>query len=87
MASAMDWTEILEERYPSYKVEVDAFLDSLEVSSSPEISIEKIYYAIKDDLQINENLVALYYEAAFGSNKEVKKHMKNRISNFKRGLK
>ena len=86
MASLIDWSELLDQRYPSYKVEVEAFLDSLDVSSSPEISIEKVYYAIKDDEQINPNLIALYYEAAFGFNKEVKLRMRNRMSNFKRTL-
>ena len=86
MASYVNWTEIQDQRYPSYKVEVNAFLESLEVSSSPEISIEKVYHTIKDDPDINGNLVALYHEAAFRSNKDVKLHMKNCMSNFKRAL-
>ena len=76
MATSIDWEAILDQRYPSYKVEVNAFLDSLEVSSSPEISIEKVYYAMKDHPEINENLILLYHEAAFGSNKEVKTRIK-----------
>ena len=83
MATSIEWEAILDQCYPSYKVEVNVFLDSLEVSSSPEISIEKVYYAIKDHPKINENLILLYHEAAFGSNKEVKTCMKNCMSNFK----
>ena len=87
MANAINWKELIRARYPSYKVEVNAFLESLEVSSSSDISIEKVYEAIKDDPQVNSNLILLYWEAAFGSNKDVKVHMKSRMSNFKRGLK
>ena len=86
MASFINWSELLDQRYPSYKVEVNAFLDSLEVASSPEITIEKVYLAIKDDPQVNDNLLALYHEAIYGTNKDVKLRMKNRMSNFKRGL-
>ena len=86
MASSIDWSELLDQRYPSYKVEVNAFLESLKVSSSPEISIEKVYHAIKDDLAINDNLKVLYHEAVFGSNKEVKLRLRNCMSNFKRAL-
>ena len=87
MASSINWKQIIRARYPSYTVEVNAFLESLEVSSSSEISIEKVYEAIKDDPQINSNLVLLYKEAAFGTNKDVKAHMKSGMSNFKRALK
>ena len=53
MASQINWKELIHARYPSYKVEVNAFLDSLEVSSSSEISIEKVYGTIKGDPEIN----------------------------------
>ena len=87
MASPINWEELIAGRYPSYMVEVNAFLESLEVSSSSEISLEKIYFAIKDDPQINSNLVLLYREAVLGTNKDVKARMKSRMSNFKRTLK
>ena len=87
MASVLDWESLLEKKYPSYKVEVNAFLDSLDISNSVDLSIEYIYDCIKDDAQVNPNLLALYYEAINGSEKEVKARMRNRISNFKRALK
>ena len=35
------WTDLLEQCYPSYTVEVNAFLESLEIASSYEILIKK----------------------------------------------
>ena len=86
MASKMDWSALLEARYPSYKVEVDAFLESLSVSNSNEITIAKVFEAIRYDDKIDDNLKLLYGEAVFGSDKQVKLRIKNRISNFRRGL-
>ena len=87
MASGFDWEKILEGRYPSYKVEVNAFLDSLEISSSVDVSIQKIYEAIKSDENVCDNLKLLYQEAVYGSDKGVKSRIRNRIGNFRRGLK
>ena len=55
MAAQIDWSELLEKKYPSYKVEVNAYLDSLEISSSNDVSIDKIYQAIRNDTDVNEN--------------------------------
>ena len=87
MASGMDWDKILEGRYPSYKVEVNAFLDSLEISSSVDITIQKIYEAIRDDEHVCDNLKSLYHEAIHGCKKAVKNHIRNRIGNFRHRLK
>ena len=87
MACQVDWAEILDGRYPSYKVEVVAYLDSLDISSSTEISIEYIYEQIKSDGNVCDNLKLLYHEAVFGENKSVKTRIKNRVSNFRRALK
>ena len=87
MASQVDWSQILDGRYPSYKVEVLAFLDSLDISSSTDISIEYIYDQIKTDGNVCDNLKLLYHEAVYGQNKAVKNRMKNRVSNFRRALK
>ena len=86
MAEGIDWKKLISMRYASYKVEVEAYLDSLSISSSSEISIERIHEAIKDDCNVDENLKLLYKEAAMGSNKDVKLRMKNRMSNFRRNL-
>ena len=83
----MDWKKLCDGRYPSYKVEVTAFLDSLEISSSTDVSMQKIYYAIRDDSNVCDDLKSLYREAIFGSEKMVKARIKNRIGNFRRGLK
>ena len=87
MASGVNWDKILEGCYPSYKVEVNAFLDSLEISSSVDITIEKIYEVIKSDENVCDNLKLLYHEAINGSHKAVKSRIRNRIGNFWRGLK
>ena len=86
MTSSVDWTEILEGRYPSYTVEANAFLDSAEVLSSPEISAQMVYQSIKSDANVCDNLKLIYHEAIFGNNKKVKKRIYNRMSHFRRTL-
>ena len=86
MASAIDWGALLDARCPSYKVEVEAFLDSVEVSSSNEISMIIVHEAIKDNLEISENLRLLYEEAVNGQDKNVRLRIKNRMANFRRAL-
>ena len=78
-----DWEPILKAKYPSYKVEVEAFLESLDIATSSEISMQKIYHAIREDPKVHENLKSLYTEAVFGSNKDVCARIKNRIANFR----
>ena len=87
MACRDDWEMILKGKYCSYKVEIDAYLESLEIATSTEISATKIYYAIHNDKDVNENLKKLYCEAVFGTNKDVKARIKSRIANFRRSLK
>ena len=76
MASSIDWSALLEKKYSSYKVEVKAFLDSLDITNSIEISTQIIYDAIKFDSTVNENLKCLYWEAISGTNKEVKNRIR-----------
>ena len=87
MASQQDWKGLLKKNYPSYKVEVEAFLDSVDIATSNEISASKVYDAIKDVPEVNANLKSLYREALFGFDKEVRARIKNRMSNFRRNLK
>ena len=87
MASGMDWDSLLEKKYALYKVEVSAFLDSLDIANSIEISMEVIYEAIKSDDSVNDQLKALYREAIHGTNKDVRAHIRSRVSNYKRSLK
>ena len=86
MANCVDWAALLDKKYPSYKVEVNAFLDSLDVSASIEVSIELIYQAISSDNNVNEDLKLLYREAIHGTNKDVKSRIRNRVAYFKRSL-
>ena len=86
MVSQVDWQEILDGQYLSYTVEVNVFLDSVEVSSSPEISSEIVYDKIKADPYVCDNLKLLYHESIFGQNKKVKKRIYNRICHFLRSL-
>ena len=86
MASQVNWKEMLEGRYPPYKVEVNAFLDSIEISSSTEIAMDYIYQAIKGNPNVGDNLKLLYHEAVYGCDKEVKKQIKSRVANFRHAL-
>ena len=87
MASNDDWKSILREKFPSYKIEVEAFLDSLEVATSSEISASKVYEAIRNKSEVNATLKSIYHEALYGTNKLAKARIKNRMGNFKRNLK
>ena len=87
MAIKQDWKALLKKNYPSYKVEVEAFLDSLAIATSNEISASKVYDAIKDISEVNSNLKSLYREALFGRDKDMKSCIKNRMTNFCRNLK
>ena len=84
--SEINWSDILEQRFLSYKAEVTAFLDTVHISNSTDVSIEKIYDKIKDDEDVPENLKLLYKECISGTDKNVKLRMHNHIGNFKRGL-
>ena len=86
MAVFIDFTELLEKKYPSYTVEVNAFLNSLDVASSTEISIGLIYQAIRNDNNVDANLKLLYREAIFGNDPNVKKRITNRVNHFHRTL-
>ena len=86
MARQVNFSQFLEKKYPSYTTEVTAFLNSLEIASSCEVSLDYIYQAIKDDKNVDENLKLLYYESIYGSNKDVKKRMMNRMVHFRRTL-
>ena len=85
MAST-NWSEILEQHFPPYKVEVTASLDTVHISNSTDISIEKIYEIIKENDEVPEDLKLLYHESVHGTDKNVKLRMRNHIGNFKRGL-
>ena len=87
MASGEDWSKLIKARYPSYKVEVEAFLDSLSVSNSTELSIAGIFDAIKYEDHVDDNLKLLYGEAVMVTDTDVKARIKSHVSNFKRALK
>ena len=82
-----DWEQLLKAKYSSYKVEVQAYLDSLDIATSSDISIAYIYEAIRNDGKVNGNLKLLYKEALYGTNKDVNSRIRNRIANFRRSLK
>ena len=87
MASKVDWSDLLDKKYNSYKVEVSAYLDSLDVSNSSDISMQFIYDRIRHAPKVHENLKLLYKEVIYGSEKAVKMRIRNRLANFKRSLK
>ena len=84
MAGQVNWTEILEICYPSFTAEVNAFLESFQVSASPEIAAQIISDSIKADPKVWDNLKLLYHEAAYGNDKKVKKWIFNHITHFQR---
>ena len=84
MAGQVNWEELLKDRFPTYKVEEDAYIDSLEVANSTEVYMERIYEAIRNDATVHVNLKLLYHEAIDGGNKDVVKRIRNRISNIMR---
>ena len=81
MSSSVNWETLLDKKYPSYKIEVNAYLDSLDVSNSIGILAQFIYDVIKDDNSVNKDLKLLYKKALFCTNKEVKLRIKNMVSN------
>ena len=86
MAAQVNWDELLEKKYPSYTVEVQAFLDTCDISRSTDVSIVNIYKKIQNDSQVNSDLKILYHECIHGTNKDVKLRIRNRIANFRWSL-
>ena len=76
----------MKERFPTFKVEEWAFVNSLKVCNSTDVSAEKIYDVIKDDCDVPNNLKALYRVCVFGTGKEVKTRIRNRIANIRQSV-
>ena len=87
MAAQLDFDELLKERFPTFKVEEEAFLDSLEIANCTDVYMERIYEAIRGDPSVPVNLKVMYREAVHGTNKDVAKRIRNRISNIRRNCK
>ena len=87
MVTNVDWVEIMKDRFATFKVEETAFYESLKICNSTEVAIAKIYESIKDLADIPSSLILMYWEAAYGDNKKVKRRIRNRISNIRRNLK
>ena len=86
MTSQVNWAELLEKKYASFTVEVNAFLNSAHIANSTDVSIQNIYQVIRNVQEIDPNLKLLYHEAIYGTNKDVKARIRNRVSNFRRTL-
>ena len=86
MAAEVNWEELLQRKYPLYRIEVKAFLDNVHISNSNDVSMQKIYAVIQNDQQVDADLKMLYHEAIHGSNKDVKARIHSHITNFRRGL-
>ena len=87
MAEDINWDELLDKKYPLYKIEVETFLDTAHISRSTDVSMVKIYDVIVHDPNVSEVLKMLYHEAIHGTNKDVKSRICNRVANFRRTLK
>ena len=86
MASATNWAELLDKKYPSYTVELNAFLATANVCKGTDVSIQNIYEAIRNDDKVEANLKILYHECIYGTNKDVKLRICNRVAHFRRTL-
>ena len=86
MSTNVDFSDLLDKKYPSYTSEVNAFLDSCQISSSVEVSVAYIYPKIRNDTNVDSNLKLLYDEAINGNDKDVKKRIYNRNTHFRRTL-
>ena len=87
MAANVDWPSVMKDRFATFKVEENAFLDSLKICNSTGVAIAKIYEAIKDLEDMPNLLIMMYREAAYGEDRQVKRQIRNRISNIQRNLK
>ena len=72
MSNEIDWDQILDKKHPSYRVEVQTFIDTAHILKSADVSMVKIYDVIKNDPDVSKNLKMLYHEAIYGTNKDVK---------------
>ena len=86
MKRNVQWECLLRERYATFKIEENTFLESLKICNSTEVSAEKIYLTIKEDNDILLNLQLMYREAVYGSNEKVRNRICNRIANIRRNL-
>ena len=86
MASNMeDWTEILKPSYNTYKCEEDAYIEISKITIDNEIAMEFVYEnAVRDNAEVCSNLRMIYAEAINGTNKDVRRRVLSRMSNFKR---
>ena len=48
MASNVDWDEILKDRYATFKIEENDYVDSLKICNSSDVAAEKIYEVIRE---------------------------------------
>ena len=87
MASNVDWGQVLKDRFYIFKVEENAFLQSLDICNSSDVAAQKIYETIRNDSEIPANLKLMYKEFLFGTHVKVKKRIKSRISNMRRNFK
>ena len=86
MAHQLNFEQLLEKKYPSFTVEVNAFLDSCSVSCSSDVAMNIIYQRIRRDDKVDGDLKALYHEAIFGNDRNVRSRIRNRITHFRRTL-
>ena len=82
MASGINWAELLDKKYPSYTVGLNAFLVTANVCKGTDVSIQNIYEAIRNDDKVDANLKILYHEFIYGTNKDVKLRIHNRVAHF-----
>ena len=80
-----DWTEILKPSYSTYKCEEEAYIEISKITIDNEIALEYLYdNAVRANEDVCSNLRQLYDEAINGFNKDVRRRMLSRMSNFKR---
>ena len=73
-----DWDSILKGRYKVCSVEREIYLETQTKANNPEVYAKYICDGLKDG-DVPQNLMKLYREAVYGSNKEVKERIMKRM--------
>ena len=72
------------ERLYLLEIEESIFLEAILKSSCADVIAKAIYEIIKDAVEISESLKNLYRQGLFGTDKKIKKRLRNRMYAIRR---
>ena len=84
MASSSGNTSIRQERLYLLELEEAIFLEVILTSSCADVIAKSIYEVIKDGDEIFQGLKDLYRQGLFGTDKKIKKRLRNRMYAIRR---